>query len=144
MMHRKHLRRPGRAALLALILALGLATPGGLAAEKRTYEAAQGLGDLVVKFVDEMAAAGFVFEVQKIYNANQDRKEGMVLLFGRERKLCEITFHPDANGRRTVFIVQAQDREVTNKFHELLTQKVGMREVGVTQGNFDTSWPVQP
>ncbi len=144
MMHRKQTRRSGGAALLALILCLGLAPLGGLAAEKRTYEAAQGLGDLVVKFIDEMAAAGFVFEVQKIYNANQDRKEGMVLLFGRERKLCEITFHPDANGRRTVFVVQAQDRDVTNKFHELLTQKVGMREVGVTQGNFDTSWPVRP
>lgn len=144
MLHRNRTRRSGRAALLALIACCSFLPLSGLAAEKRTYEAAQGLGDLVVKFVDEMAAAGFVFEVQKIYNANQDRKEGMVLLFGRERKLCEITFHPDANGRRTLFVVTAQDREVASKFHELLTQKVGMREVGVSQGNFDTSWPVRP
>lgn len=128
----------------ALILVL-LLTASSLFAERRNYESNQPLGALVARLVEELNESNQPFTVTRVYNAERDGKQGMVLLFGSQRSICELTFHEAPGGRTSAIRMMAQEPVVANLIHQLLTTKLGMRELGVSNTPpAQSDWPVRP
>ncbi len=129
----------------AVLLTLMLLSAGPLFAERRNYESSQPLGALIARLVEELNESNQPFTVTRVYNPERDGKQGMVLLFGSQRSICELTFHEAPGGRSSAIRMMAQEPVVANLIHQLLTTKLGMRELGVSNTPpAQSDWPVRP
>ncbi|MBX7059650.1 MAG: hypothetical protein K1X75_16420 [Leptospirales bacterium] len=128
-----------------LFLLLLLLAGSPLYADRRTYEAEQPLGVLIAKLVEELSESNAPFTVMRVYNPDRDGKQGMMLVHGSARTMCELVFLEHPGGRRSGIRVLAQDPAVDKLIHDLLTGPLGMREAGVNDAPLPpNNWPVQP
>lgn len=132
--------------LTAFAIVMLLAAPlSMLHAERRSYEVNRPLGEVIQELIDAMGASGMQFEVQQVYNAKTDGRQGMRLLLAPQNKVCELIFLEDAERKRSVIRVFTQDQVAGQRFHRLLTEELGMRESGVHKiPENRRPWPVQP
>lgn len=116
-------------ALVGLFI-LFIASP--VLAERNVYEANQPLEKIVPKLIDELGNAGFQYDVKKVYNADQDGREGMILRFKPSGILCEFIFIQDRKNRnRSLIKVQTFDRGELRRLHRFFLANMHMTHSGV-------------